>query len=148
MQIKNLDPKQLPEENEIIQKSYHKEFLILHYNCRSLHNKELEVIEICEKLKPSILCLTETWLDQSHGPQAYVPNGYTIIRQDRSHAFKQKYKKVNGGGVAILIKQGVKFRKLKNATDPEESIWIEIKTKTSFIIGVVYKANYSNNKTQ
>ena len=144
LQIKNLDPKQLPEENEIIQKSYHKEFLILHYNCRSLHNKELEVIEICEKLKPSILCLTETWLDQSHGPQAYVPNGYTIIRQDRSNAFKQKYKKVNGGGVAILIKQGIKFRKLKNATDPEESIWIEIKTKTSFILGVVYKANDSN----
>ena len=137
-----IDQKQLPEENETIQNKHRNDFLILHYNCRSLQNKFLEIHNICNLLKPSILCLTETWLDPSHGPQAYLPTGYSIIRKDRSTEFKQKYMKNNGGGVAILIKNGLKFRKLKNHIEPEESIWIEVKAKAPFILGVVYRSEY------
>ena len=140
---KSLSKEQLPESNQSIHQKYGKEFLILHYNYRSVQNKEEEIHHICNYIKPTILCITETWLDKSHPPSAYVPQGYSILRCDRSDEFKQKYKKNNAGGVAILYKSELKIRKLKNITEPEESIWVEVKTQPSFILGLVYRAEYS-----
>ena len=134
----------MPETNETVIKQSSKNFFILHYNCRSLHSKVEEFHNICNKLNPSIVCITETWLDNSHGPQAYVSEGYAVIRQDRSSSFKQKYKKNNGGGVAIFHKKELKVRILKNIIEPEETLWIEVKSKPSFILGIVYRSEYTD----
>ena len=136
-------PEEMPETCETIKTKFNKSFLILHYNSRSLHNKEEEIHHICNELQPAILCITETWLDGSDGPQAYTPNGYSMIRQDRTTEFKQKYMKNNGGGVAILYKKELKIQKLKNLSLPEENLWVEIQTKPSFILGLVYRADYT-----
>ena len=71
---------------------------------------------ICYELKPAILCLTETWLDASSGPNTFIPEGYQIIRHDRSDEFKQRYGKINGGGVAALHRKELKVRKIINCT--------------------------------
>ena len=53
-------------------------------------NKATEIYNICINLKPSILCLTETWLDESTKlTQNYIPDGYKYIRKDRTEQFKR-----------------------------------------------------------
>ena len=61
----------------------------------------------------------------------------------RSNSFKQKYKKNNGGGVAIFYKKELKVRKLTNIIEPEEVLWVEVKSKPSFILGIVYRSEYT-----
>ena len=77
-----LDKEQMPEPLEDIRKSG-KELLVIHLNCRSLVNKEEELQQIIDEISPDIICLTETWFDDSVPSQAFVPENYSIIRKDR-----------------------------------------------------------------
>ena len=115
---------------------------------RSIKNKLEEICNICYKLKPDILCLTETWLDASSGPKAFVPEGYNIIRHDRSDDFKQRYGKTDGGGVAVLYKKHLKVRKIINTSALEETLWIEVKGKPNFTVGIIYRASYTDLLTE
>ena len=109
--LKKLKPEELPISNsELLQSTDPDSLLILHYNCRSWANKETEVHNICRELNPSILCLTETWLDESTNQSSYVPDGYNIMRHDRSESFKQKYGKCDGGGIAIIYKEELRIQ--------------------------------------
>ena len=122
-----------------------KEMLIIHMNCRSIVNKEEELKNIVEDLDPDIITLSETWLDDHIPTQTCVPEGYKIIRKDRSDGFKQKYGRNRGGGVAIIYKQNIKIEKIKYATDEvEEILWCHVKTRESFMLGVVYRAEYTD----
>ena len=133
-----------PEKWENIQKT-RKELLIVHMNCRSVANKEEELEDIIIKLDPDIIPITETWLDDSAPKQTSVPAGYKIIRKDRSESFKQKYGRNRGGGVAILYKENLKVEMNKYTTDPtEEILWCQVKCKDSFMLGVVYRAEYTD----
>ena len=144
LDIRKLTKDQIPITNESLQERNPNKFLLLHYNCRSYLSKFEEIQNICYKLQPAILCLTETWLDSSTGPQAYIPQGYAIIRQDRTEEFKQKYGKTNGGGVAILHKKELKVRKIINNANLEETLWVQVKSKPNFTLGVVYRAEYTD----
>ena len=64
---------------------------------------------IINELVPDIICLTETWMDDSVTKNAYIPEGYKIIRKDRSESYKQKYGRNKGGGIAILYKENIEF---------------------------------------
>ena len=141
--LKKLKPEQLPYTNAELTKTSN-ELLILHYNCRSMRNKAEEIYNICIELQPSILCLTETWLDQSTKQLSYIPEGYNIIRLDRTEKYKQHYGKNDGGGIAIIYKDELKIRKLDINSETEETMWIEIKSKPNLVLGVVYKTDYSN----
>lgn len=146
--LKLLKPDQLPISNsELLQRS-DDSLLILHYNCRSSTNKEAEIYNICQELDPAILCLTETWLDESTKQTSYVPDGYKIIRQDRSESFKQKFGKNNGGGIAIIHKEELKIQKLNFHDEMEETLWVEIKTNPSLILCTVYRASYTKLLTE
>lgn len=141
--LNKLKPEQLPITNtELTQTS--NELLILHYNCRSMINKAAEIYNICKDLQPSILCLTETWLDESTKPASYIPEGYSIIRQDRNEKFKQKYGKCNGGGIAVIHKEELTIRKMDIHTETEETLWVEVKSKPNLVLGTVYRAHYTN----
>ena len=120
------------------------DFLILHYNCRSVLNKTEELFRICLKLKPKIICLTETWLDNSTSQTAGIPDGYKLLRCDRSDAFKQKYGKTSGGGTAILYSDEIKVRKLNLNMEDQETQWVEVKANQIFTLGVVYRAEYTD----
>lgn len=147
--IKKLKQSEMPTSNQNLIKLC-SDFLILHYNCRSIMNKIEELWNICSKLKPEIICLTETWLDESSSKTAHIPEGYKILRCDRTETFKQKYGKTNGGGTAILYREDIRVRKLKIDKDDQETQWIEVKAKPNFILGVVYRAHYTDllNETE
>ena len=141
--IKKLKPEEMPSPNEEITVN-DTEMLILHYNCRSILNKLEDLTNICLKLNPAIICLTETWLDQSSHQSAFIPEGYRILRNDRTEEFKQKYGKTSGGGTAILFKEEIKVRNLNFGDTSQETQWVEIKAEQNFILGVVYRAHYTD----
>lgn len=143
--IRKLTVEEMPTTNlNFIKNSSKEDFLILHYNCRSAVNKMDEIRNICSKLNPSILCLTETWLDSSNPKTALTPEGYKIIRNDRSDIYKQKHGKNSGGGTAILHKEDIKVRTLEIGDEDQETQWIEVKGKPNFILAVVYRAQYTD----
>ena len=144
--INLLKPEECPTTTQELSDST--EPLILSMNCRSIMNKVDEIKEICYSLKPMILCLTETWMDHTVPKNYIVPEGYSIIRKDRTENFKQRYGKSNGGGVAILYKNNVKI-KIKNIADKDDEIlWIEVTNKRTFLLGVVYRAAYTDLLTE
>ena len=146
--LDRLKPEQLPVSNSDFNKTAN-EFLILHYNCRSMMNKALEIYNICKDLQPSILCLTETWLDESAKITNYIPKGYKAIRKDRSEKFKQKYGKSNGGGILIIYREELRVNKIDIDISTEETLWVEVKAKKrSFILGTVYRASYTHLLTE
>jgi hypothetical protein len=144
LDVTKLKSEQIPISNESLLEIIQGKFLILHYNCRSYLSKLEELYNICYNLQPSIICLTETWLDSSTGPRAFIPDGYNIIRYDRTEEFKQKYGKSNGGGVAVLFKKELKVKRIINSKQPDETLWLEVKAKRKFTLGIVYRADYTN----
>lgn len=144
LDVRKLTKDQIPITNETLQLNHPNKFLILCYNCRSYLSKIEEIFNICYKLQPAILCITETWLDSSTGPHAYIPTGYNIIRLDRSEDFKQKYGKTNGGGVAVLYKKELNVRRITNNSKCEEILWLQVKAKPTFTLGVLYRAEYTD----
>ena len=106
-------------------------------------NKEEEIFDIIRLLNPDIICLTETWLDGSV-PIQYVPKGYKILRKDRSEEFLQKYRKIKGGGLAIIYRSYLNIiPKPKLSPKDEEIFWVQIQTNNSFLLGVIYRPEYS-----
>ena len=139
-----IEEKDIPETPENI-KSQTKEFLILHLNARSLLNKEEELFQTIKETDADIICVSETWFDESIPPLTNVPKNYNIIRKDRSQKFKDKYAKKGGGGVAIIYKKHIKIEKKTNlCDDTEEILFVQVNAKPSFMLGVVYKPNYSD----
>ena len=63
-------------------------------NVRSLNNKLDEVERRTVSLKPEILVLTETWLDESIPNSCISLSGYSICRNDRNRF---------GGGIIMYI---------------------------------------------
>ena len=121
--------------------------IILHFNCRSIIKKKEELIQIINNIKPAIVFLSETWMDDSCPKGMAVPTNYTIIRKDRPEKFKQKYSKKNGGGIAILIRKGVKLKIDNNYKEIEndEILCCNLFTQTSkHSITFIYRANYTD----
>ena len=138
----------MPEEWKQILSNKPKETdIIVHFNCRSLVRKKEEFIYLINKIQPAIAFLSETWFDDSCPKGMAVPNNYTIIRKDRSENFKHKYGKKNGGGVAILIRKGVKLKTAKNPhiADEDEILSCHLITKTKkYSIIFMYRAEYTD----
>lgn len=84
--------------------------LILHINCRSLNGKLDELQHFLHVVKPDLLILTETWFNESNPKGTLNFKGYRNIRKDRSQEVKQKCKRNNGGGVAIIFKDTLKVK--------------------------------------
>ena len=113
-------------------------------NCRSASGKQEEIFQYIEENDPDILTLSETWWDESVLNSVCEPNNYSLIRKDRCENYKKKYGKEGmGGGVAILHKSWLKVEVIKPVKEElEEILWVYIKGKTNFIVGVVYIADY------
>ena len=117
---------------------------IYHINCRGTLGKIEEIYQFIEENDPDVLCISESKLDESMPDRSCEPPGFKIIRKDRSEKFKEKYNMTGlGGGVAILHKKGLKVEIFsKNKEESEEILWVYVKGKKCFLIGVVYNTNY------
>ena len=133
----------LPDDTEIVRKNKN-EILIIHMNCRSIIKKIEELVLLIESLNPDIICLTETWYDKSVPKGFQIPPGYKIIRKDRTEEFQNLHKKKGGGGVAILYKSQLNITIKETLTDKiEDILWVDVKAKQSFLLGVIYRPHYS-----
>ena len=90
----------------------------LHLNIRSLLPKISELRFILQNAKPAVLCITESWLDNSVSDNEIKIDGYSVIRKDRDRS---------GGGVCMYINNRFAFNPREDLhRDSMESIWIDI----------------------
>lgn len=114
------------------------EFTYIYTNICSLQSKHKELLTYTDNKNPTIILLTETLL-KPHFPDVLISiPGYTLYRNDRLVD--------NGGGVAIYVKDVINHEPSNvtilntYATDPVESIWIEIKIgAVRFTIACIYR---------
>jgi exonuclease III len=76
---------------------------LIHWNCNSLNNKIEELKSFCLKFSPAIISLNETKISEFNASYILNVENYTTIHKARD-------KNKNGaGGVALLIRQDIKF---------------------------------------
>ena len=106
---------------------------IIHLNIRSLP-KHFDEFRISPDLASNdIICFSETWFNNSHFDNCFNIPGYILIRKDRGLASR-------GGGLAIYIKQHIKFEKIDLAKCGEtEILGIElVMAHSRFCLVLVY----------
>ena len=118
----------------------------MHLNCRSINGKLDDVNDMLDRAKPDMLVLTETWLDSSHHKGYLNFKGYKHLRKDRSQEVKQKYKKVGGGGVAVIYRSNLVVKTLTDLNRKDDEVfWIRTKIRNkNYVIGTVYRPEYSD----
>ena len=73
---------------------------VLYFNARSLKNKVDELSIRCQQLKPDVIVITETWLDQNVPDNFLHISEFEILRCDRD---------IHGGGVAVYLKSSLNY---------------------------------------
>ena len=81
---------------------------IAQFNCHSLINKFHQIFELINSEKIDVLSLNETFLNSKH-TQFNLINNHHIIRCDRG--------KSKGDGVAIVIKENIKYKIIKKESN-------------------------------
>jgi exonuclease III len=100
-------------------------FYVLQWNARSLlsNHNELKKYIYDLKVKPSVICIQETYLKPKY---SFSIAGYDCIRNDRLN--KQ------GGGVAIFIKKNIPYVTIQiNPVDKFEIIQIKVFVNQTFL---------------
>ena len=104
---------------------------LLSTNCRSLLSKmdELRLL-VSSSSAPAIICLTETWLDDSvRACEVDLPN-YRLFRRDRDR---------HGGGVAIYVLDTIPVQGIRPHST-YKLLSVELSTKTGLLhLAVVYR---------
>ena len=112
---------------------------IIHFNARSLLPKLVEVRTLAAESNAAIVCVTETWLDDSLMDSEIELPGYVVQRKDRERS---------GGGVCMYIRSDLAFNpRPELSTDQLETLWIEIllpKTKP-ILVCVCYRPPHQND---
>ena len=112
-----------------------------HFNARSLLPKLAEVCTLVVEFNAAIVCVTETWLDDSLMDSEIELSGYVVQRKDRERS---------GGGVCMYIRSDLAFNpRPELSTDQLETLWIKIilpKTKPVCYrpLTKMTSTNYSN----
>lgn len=87
-----------------IKQTHHNQDLLLHLNINSLQNKFEELKLINDKLKASVIILTETKIDSTYPDSQFKLNNYRLFRNDRVKG---------GGGVLAYVGSGISSKRLK-----------------------------------
>jgi hypothetical protein len=107
---------------------------IAHINCRSLLPKLDEISYIMNSANVNVLCLTETWLDDTVCDSDIFIDGYTLFRNDRGG---------RGGGVAIYVQNNVKFLDRSITLQNEiEAVFVEVETQSNdpnILLSCIYR---------
>lgn len=75
---------------------------IFYQNVRGLRTKSTEIFNTVCSFDYEIICLTETWLNESFSTQDFFPGTYTVYRSDRDCIDK-----LRGGGVLTAVSDTV-----------------------------------------
>lgn len=79
---------------------------------------------------PHLIAVTETWLNKDISSDEVFPKSFNVLRKDRA---------ARGGGVALLIKDTLRYEPLP-LIDTHESMWCKLFVgDVVLVIGVVYR---------
>ena len=131
-----LPPPSLPPHRPSNCDSSATNLLVVHMNIRSLlpHLDELKIT--VGKLKPDILVISESWLDNTIHDNEISIDGYHSTRHDRDR---------RGGGTIIYTRDhlSTKITLIRNAmTTSYDSIWLEVchsSLPSTLLIGCIYR---------
>jgi hypothetical protein len=105
-------------------------------NARSIKNKELELLQTINDTDPHIICITETWIDETIDPKEFLPADYDYHVRDRNS---------NGGGVLIAVKNSISHRALEVPDAGIESCWCEVTVEgKEYVIACIYRPHSSD----
>lgn len=105
--------------------------MLLNVNARSLVNKTVDFNWLIQTYAPSLICVTETWLNNTISEAEFLPPGFSVLRKDREDS--------RGGGVAIFLKNSLKFYPLPDLPE-SESLWCKISVGGKItVLGVIYR---------
>ena len=106
---------------------------ILLLNIRSLRNKVGELAWLADLHSPDIICVNETWLDDTVSDGEIALDGFNILRSDR--------KDQAGGGVCLYSKASLLVKPRMDLTESAiESCWGEIHCQSgTCLIGTIYR---------
>ena len=107
-------------------------------NIRGITSKTSDLLYLLDNSfqnqTPDVVLLCETWLNDNSPPLS-IP-GYNLFKSNRKHK--------HGGGVAILVAEGIRCREVltnnnTNNSTNQEHCFVELKTATrTFIAGSIY----------
>jgi hypothetical protein len=98
---------------------------IFYQNIRGLRTKQTELFDNVCSMYFQIICLTETWLNDTCFDHKLFPDSYTIFRSDRVNSNKSR-----GAGVLTAVSSRVRsFKRRYDLQFYEECVWVEISTK-------------------
>ncbi|KAG5864358.1 hypothetical protein JTB14_012901 [Gonioctena quinquepunctata] len=101
-------------------------------NIMSLATHINELREFSKENSYSIICITESWLNDSILDETVSLPGYNIFRSDRINS--------GGGGVPIYVKQNIQSFVNDLSSNHTEQLWITITVdNTQYTIGVIYR---------
>ena len=113
-------------------------FSVFHSNIRSIYNSLHGLKDFTSDYKPSILALSETWLDTSVVVAELTIKGYSLYRKDRNR---------HGGGIAVYLKSSLTTQPIGDHIKPTsksslESLWIAVSSRnllSSIVLCVCYR---------
>ena len=105
-------------------------------NARSILNKFNELQSLVAQHRPSIIGITESWLDDNICDSEIQLSGYNVFRNDRCGS--------RGGGVLLYVHKSLMCtpsEKLK-AVRMDESLWylVSLSKNTTLLIGLIYRS--------
>ena len=93
-------------------------FSIGHLNVRSLLPKIDQIKYILYNTQFDVLCLNETWLDDTIGQFEFDVDGYVTVNKPRNR---------HGGGVLIYVRKGIGFKRRHDLEPSDlECIWLQL----------------------
>ena len=105
-------------------------------NARSVNNKTDSVVEFIVEHQLHILCITETWLQSNDNftINSITPSGFDVISNPRLNK--------RGGGVAVIIKNDLIYKKLSNICFITfEVLMLQVTSSSkSFAIVTIYRS--------
>jgi exonuclease III len=124
---------------EMIKRTYKTgDISIGHLNVRSLIPKIEELRVLLADIKLDILCISESYLDDTVLNSEVKVDGYQLVRNDRNR---------NGGGVLIYLRDSIAFKDRSDLSDKNvECRWIEIQEvkENPILIGCFYRPPSAN----
>ena len=97
-----------------------------------------DVMDTINTHRLDLLCVSETWLQETVDSRFITIPGYLVIRQDRpARDGRQK----RGGGVAILYRETLQVERLMvpSSSSLLETLWVNVCCDVTFILGTIYR---------
>lgn len=130
------------------------DFTFMYTNLSSLPPKfDLFLVEVTAR-SPSIVIVTETWLNANDRNSTFNIPGYTLFRLDRNHKKRKSEGKTRGGGVAMYVRDSLRGIPIVARRNPRymceevEALYLDIQFSSyHFLVVGVYRPDDSDEGT-